>query len=298
MTGRENRVFLCTWRRRGSRYRVWVKRRPSLAAEAESFEEADEALWEAIAKATGDGENEHEYDPPEPGRAFTGSGLLRRLAMVDGNGRAHVANAEALFTRGYCPQCRRPHGKRTAAPLRAEKVAGGFEGGRAAVTMSATSPWLWLQYFSADFLRLLRPRERDSFEWRPIERRGRGKAFFELVSSRLNVPFAAFKPDYCWIPLARCDTCGGKSEPCYGFAPPTPFWYVSELDVPSPLPSCFTVGDRHERALLCFTPERWRQLVRRAGARGIRSYDVGVVDDRLVQRRPKYEPRSTLTWLT
>lgn len=33
----ENRVYLCSWKKEGERFRVWVTRRPSIAAEGKSF---------------------------------------------------------------------------------------------------------------------------------------------------------------------------------------------------------------------------------------------------------------------
>jgi hypothetical protein len=289
----EGRVFVCRWQKTDAGYRVWVRSRSKVAAEADTFREADEALQDAILKSFGDGESQREYDPPAPSGDFRDSGLLLRLAMVSGQGSARAANPEALYTRGYCPQCKRPRGRRTAAPLVVDRIDSGFEAGSTYAGLAPAdlnAPRVRQRYFSAEFLRILRPRERGGFEWRPVERTRRGKEYLELVSARVGVPFAAFRPEYCGTTLLKCDTCGEKTSPFYAFLPPTPSRYVSELDLPSPLPSCFAVGRD-----LCFTRERWRMLVGRASAKGLASSDVGVVDRRLVQRRPKYHLLSTET---
>lgn len=104
------------------------------------------------------------------------------------------------------------------------------------------------------------------------------------MSAQVVVRFAAFRPEYCGTTLLKCDTCGAKTSPVYGFLPPTPSRYVSELDLTSSLPSCFALRDD-----LCFTRKRWREIVGRAGAKGLTSDDARVVDHRLVQRRPKYQ---------
>lgn len=59
----EGRVFVCSWKRVGDRYRVWVKGRPRLAAEATDFAAADEELSGVICTATGDGESLHVSEP-------------------------------------------------------------------------------------------------------------------------------------------------------------------------------------------------------------------------------------------
>jgi len=119
----EGKVFVCTWRRVGDRYRVWVRNRPALVAEGDTFAGADEDLSGVICEATGDGESVHEYDPPRPVEEVPG--LLFRLALVSGESRARIANYEALYSEGPCPQCTRPRGERTETPLELERIESG-----------------------------------------------------------------------------------------------------------------------------------------------------------------------------
>jgi hypothetical protein len=278
----EGRTYLCTWKRTESGFDAWVKARPKLRGSAESFEAADEALYEAILAALGDGENSREYTPPRPD-AIESDGLLYRLKHVTGNGRAMIANDDmpGLWTRGVCTDCRKARGKRTNAPIVLQSADS--ENGLSA---RAQHPFNYpgFDLYSADFVALLTPAERRRFTWRAVERVRGSKPYLEIVASRTALPLAAFKEEYVGHDLYVCPTCGYKSEPSYSFVPPTPSLYVSERDVPRRLPSCFTVG---RQLALCFTAERWAELVERKAARGLVSSDVGVVDSRLVDRRPK-----------
>jgi len=280
---REGRVFVCAWKRTPDGFDVWVKRRRSLRASAATFEQADELLTSAITLATGDGENEHEYDPPRPDTA-TDEGLLRRFKLIAGGGWATLANEAELWTRGVCPTCQRAWGRRTdrAAVLATlEAVADGL------IAKPRTGWALRLQLYSNEFLRLLTVAERRRFEWWPaVAPRRTKRQYFEIVGSRATFPLATFKVAYVGHSLFTCPTCRGRNDPWYSFLPPTPTRFISASDLPSRVPSCFTVGTAAGPAV-CFTEERWAALVGRRGTRGLRSSDVGVVDPRLVDRRPR-----------
>jgi hypothetical protein len=290
---------MCRRVRVGTRYRVWVRSRPTLAAEGDSFQGADEQLSALICEAMGDGESVREYDPPRPG--MEGSGLLFRLTLVSGESYATIGNAEELFTKGLCPQCKQPRGERTKAALALASIESAVDGGLA--TTGPGGGGSSLDFFSERFLAQLSPGERAAFEWRTVECRSRTRrVFYELVDARVIVPFVVLSDlaAALWnvpsaspgLTLTKCDTCGWLNEPLYVFpSGGLPYWYVSATDLPDPLPTCFAVGGASGLSL-GFTRGRWSEIVGRAGTRGIASSDVGVVAQSLVEPNP---PRQLLS---
>jgi hypothetical protein len=291
----EGGVFLCSWKKVGGRYRVWVTNCPTLVADGDSFQLADEELSAVITEATGDGESKHEYEPPPPVPALPG--LVRRLARVSGESRARIVNADALFSGGMCSECTQPRGERTQAPLVLESVESGVDGGLAKIGPGkGPSP----HFFSESFLMLLSVEERALFEWRTVERQGRGKkTYYELVSCRVRVPSTALAGvvETLWgVPTIMrfakvwtCGTCGYSNDPLYVLPQGLPYWYVAVDDLPDPLPTCFAVGHPSDPGL-CFTRERWGEIVGRPGTRSVASSDVGVVGPTLVDRHPVRRP--------
>jgi len=288
----EGRVFVCSWRKVGDRIQVWVRDLPKLRSEGATFAEADEALWDVICAATGDGENIHEYDPPAPVTRLPG--VSSELVLAGCEGLAFITNGPDLFAGGLCPQCDHARGQRTGQPLKLHVVRAD-DAGRAKVKQYSGSR---LKFFSEVFLSLLRPAERAQFEFRSVEcDRGR-KIFFELAGSRVHVPLVALRG--ASLDLWVCDTCGWGNQPMHagmGSFPAwlsdaadgrwfeLPAWYVSAAGLPRPLPTCLTVGRAPEYAL-CFTRRRWAELVGERGARGIKSHRVPVVSSEYVDPDP------------
>ena len=91
-TGGEGQVYRCGWRKKGTTYRVWVKGRPKLAAEGETFNLADRRLWSIIIDATGDGESIREYDPPAPESRPEVERAARSKAKARTRAPTHTAN--------------------------------------------------------------------------------------------------------------------------------------------------------------------------------------------------------------
>jgi hypothetical protein len=60
-----------------------------------------------------------------------------------------------------------------------------------------------------------------------------------------------------------------------------PLYYVSSASLGDPFPACLAVGDLLSPRL-CFTRERWSELVKRPEAIGVVSTDVGVIAPSLV----------------
>jgi hypothetical protein len=292
----EGRVFVCTWERSGARYRVWVRDRPSLGAEGDVFDAADEALADAICGATGDGESVREYDPPRPREEP--AGLLFRLAQISGERRGFIGNPAELFNEDYCPQCKRPRGNRTAMPLRLARIEPGQGGGFAKMEPPALVGPL-MSFFPETFVACLRPEERSQFQWRPVHLVSKRKeSFVELISANVHISFVSLSGAVATLwnrpglmekerqTLWRCDTCGRTQQRLYSYRMNSlPPYYVNVADLREPLPTCIGVGDP-EYPRLCFTRERWSELMKLPESRGIASMDVGVVAPSLVDSTP------------
>jgi hypothetical protein len=280
----EGQVYLCSWKRVQGRFRVWLQSNRRVAAEAKTFQEASDALWERIIETFNDGEAVLEYQPPPPPEPAVRRFLDPPLVSVIGNMRARLANADELYTEGLCPQCREPRGRRTEAPALLEDLASGYEGGFSGPAR--------IVFFSDRFLALLSDAERGRFDWRPVRRADRGrKAFFEMIGVP-EIPLVAVagldfrRP---WV----CDTC---RQPCAlrYFQPDFEICeFVCRSDLPRPLPGCFTIGFG-QTASLVLRQERWTELAGRPGTKGLLSRAVGVVDERECVRDLPRVPLSTL----
>ncbi len=295
----EGQVFQCSWQRSGARYRVWVRDRPALTAEGDDFDDADDALADSICGATGDGESVREYDPPPPQEEK--SGLLFSLVSISGTRRGLIENAAELYSEEFCPQCKHERGNRTGVPLRLARLGPGGNAGYANIKAAGFDGPL-IHFFSEEFLARLRPDERAQFEWRPVHAPSRvKKRFVELVGANASIPLVSLSgvaatlwdlPSLTEKTLWRCDTCGRKSAPIYVVGMSSlPSFYANVVDLPDPLPTCIGVGSQ-DFLYLCFTRERWSELVRLPESRGLRSMDVGVVAPSLVDPMPVVRLRS------
>jgi hypothetical protein len=278
------------------RYRVWVRDRPSLLAEADFFEAADRALSDVICGATGDGESVREYAPPRPHEERPG--LLDRLVAISGERRGVIQNPAELFSDGYCAQCKNARGERTAVALRLARFEPGGNAGYATIKPAGfEGPMVHL--YSEAFVARLPPSERMQFEWRTVQPApGSKERFLEPIAARAYLPFVSLsdlaatlwnKPDLTGDASTwwRCDTCGRTQQPVYAYRMTgLPPYYVSRASLPDPPHQCMGVGDP-EAPRVCFTRERWAELVNLPEARGLVSTDVGVVAASLVEPLPR-----------
>ncbi len=276
----EGQVYLCSWKLVGTRYRVWWKKRPKVSAEADTFEAADEALWEAIMEATGDGENSHEYDPPRPGSGESAGG--HDLVLIGGETYSWMKTAEGIFEGGLCVECRHPLGPRTPQPIELHSMQDGPRNGGSISLRRPAFTGPRLRFVSADFRALLTPEEDAAFTWRELVGPPRTrKTFFELVHSAVVIPLV--KPTAAAPSGWRCEACGYETSPFVSSGDPS--WFVALSALPSPLPGVIAVGTSPELKL-CFTRARWRQSIEHPGAKGCRSYDLGVLRDDEIDRSP------------
>jgi hypothetical protein len=111
------------------------------------------------------------------------------------------------------------------------------------------------------------------------------------VATLWNRPSIAEKKHTLW----RCDTCGRTQQPVYWYRMSSlPRYYVNAADLGEPLPTCLGVGDP-EYPGLCFTRERWSELMKLPESRGLRSTDVAVVAPSLVDPMPAVRSLAEIT---
>jgi hypothetical protein len=284
----EGRVYLCSWSRVLGGYRVWLQSDPTVAAEHADFEEADRRLWEVIGLATGDGENVHEYVPPAPTQASAGAAQRGTLWDFGIQSRVEMVDPAGLFAGGLCTNCLMPRGPRTELPLAVTKIDRGVHASR--VSLPRTSPGVGpvLSVFSSTFLDQLTQNERNGIEWRPIvPSKGEKRTFFELVPRATPVPMVGEKGFETYYGL--CETCGSKWV-VPNYVKGRPFSFVSEAELPHPVPSVLTV-DRWAKPSLAASEGRWLELVGTPAMKGIKGGVIGIIAEDAVDSAPSYKPR-------
>jgi hypothetical protein len=275
----EGRVFICSWKRVGSRYRVWWKARPKVAAEGDTFEEADEALWDAIMEATGDGENMHEYEPPAPGSAAKRG---PDVVMVGGGEWGELRTLEGLFENGVCTDCEHARGPRNESRLVITRMnSGPRHCGSVRVTLDGAR----MRYVSETFRAMLTPEEDASVQWREIVGPPRTrKQLFEVLGAATTIPYVA--PLGPTIFRWRCEACGHVLSPFHGKAPGNgPYWFIAAAALPSPPTSLLVFGNPPDLDI-GFTRERWRSLMDEPGAKGCKSSSIGVLRENQIDTSP------------
>lgn len=274
----EGKVYICSWKKVGTKYQVWLKNNPRIKASSTDFEMADEMLWGKIMDLDGDGENVREYIPPAPEAQLSVKLLDVAIVSVTANNHDRITGeAGMLFSGGICPYCRTFLGKRTDVPLSIDGMPGGYDGG-----------FVWqkpFQYFSGDFLKLLTARERSLFEWRPVglPKRSR-KEFFEVIPVKaipqVVVKGMNFEPYQC----PKCQSISAMH--CFQKGTSI-FQYVVRSSLPAKLPSCFAMGYPYNFRL-CLTEKRWLEIAGQPGTRGLVSNKVGVIADADCEANPKF----------
>lgn len=309
----EHHVIPCKWKRRLQGYRLWVKGRPDVFGEADTFEDAEEALTKAIWEAADDLDavipTMPVYDPPLPAPAVAERYLQPELYLVSGDGIFELdlpertgrddpesradrktrvcAQLAGLYSGGFCRACHHGIGRRTEQKARVRCGDTGYDGGYLRVCTGIIGSYG--RVYSDRFLALLQREELDRLEFQPVELlayRGSRK-FYELVA----------EPDATFVGVNgfdaggwECATCGRRvlavSEPTLQEPDFALTHFVGRGQLPDPLPSCLVVGDTTHPEL-CFTRQRWDQLRGQQGVKGIIAEPLGVVPDDNVDPHPR-----------
>ena len=283
----EGNVYPCSWKRVPGGYRVWWTADPTVAAEDAEFEEADELLVGLIHDATGDGENIHVYDPPEPSVEHAGPSERGQLWLLGKPTTAYMLDPEQCFTEGLCDNCVMPRGQRTDVPMTITRLEGRYDAAMVKFGHVGIGIGPILTVVSERFLALLSPEEHAAFEWRRVQHDSRAGAFFELVHRQPTIPDVSAKGHDTYY--GRCDTCG-FTWVVTNSARGKPDGYVAERDMPVPARTLVAVGP-WAYAGLAVTPERWKELVGKPGMRGIKGSPISIIAEEAVERAPTYRPR-------
>lgn len=265
----EGNVYICTWKQDQTGFTIALKRDPKIQTIGETLDEAEEQMWELLCEKFGDGEAVLQYEKPPPvlEQKFETRYGSPHLVTVSGNeSTGKLLNAAELHPRGYCRSCQRP---------------------------LETSPGILPQYdwlpscdgavsqdlnpiYSSDFLALLTDQERSSLLFEPVlGPKQQRKKFFQLVG-RAKADFVGV-PGFEGLLNFKCQGCQRPMGICY-LRNCALFCFVALLDLPSPIPDVFTIGNDDELRL-CMRQERFSQILGQRGARKITSSRLWVVPD-------------------
>jgi hypothetical protein len=289
----EHSVYRCSWSQTGGRYALWVKSRPWIRCEGDSYEQAEEQLLNAILDAGGAMQAMLEFDPQLPKSSQDAKYSTPELYYIAGDDgfetdspkrvpfesgeerEARFQWTDAFFESPVCRTCGRSRGRRTGQPLRLTHVPQRYDGAIGNIGESRNT----LYIFSDRFLDLLTDDERQRLHFQPVEcLRGR-RRFFELVGPQgpPNVAVSGL-PQRGW----RCQTCS-LSRWTYLIDGMYIRTFIAKADLPDSLPSVFTIGTVPDIRLVT-SNERWGELSAGNGTRGILSHPLGVVkEDELIR---------------
>lgn len=299
-------VIACKWRQTPEGWKLWVRGRENVCGSGATYEEAQEALIDAIMEAAPDLDAVlpivPEFDPPLPATAFAERYLVPELYLIRGDeifelnrpSQATVESAESraaylptLFTEGICPSCHQGRGERTDVAMRVDNAP-----------QRADAGWIrapfhtHIRLFSDRFLELLTPRERKHLTFRPIEMPPASRRQFYELRGRPDVPLVGVRGlDADGL---DCPECGHRSlrvlDPRLMDEGLHLTRFACAEDLPGSLVSCFTVGCGNE-VDVCVGRERWNALRGQAHARGIMSERLGVVAESECERQPRIRSR-------
>lgn len=264
---------------------MWVKARPRITARATDWQGALDAICAAICEASGDGEPNLSFDPPEPVEGGDGRFALRDWLLLAACGFLDVdSTLPELFTGGFCTHCGAPIGERTDVPLVARGPAEG--------DLCWTYFFVHLPLLVSERLReALTPAERDSFRWIPVTPAPRTrKRYFECVPTRLIAPVAVRG----WtISGTECPACGHRwvhctTEPEIDFEGRQIHSWIAPDDLPSTSAGMLAFGERG--SWLPLVPaERARVLAEEF--RGVRPCAIGLAPADLADHKHPLPPQ-------
>lgn len=284
----EGRYWNCRWERTTRGFRAWVARRPKLSAEGRTWQATLDDPCAKISDASGDGEPNLRFDPPEPANGTDAQWIDRRWVTLEAQGGLPLDTmAPDLFTKGFCPHCGDPRGERTKVSLRATGPA----------DADMCSPWLIgsrydLVMVSERFLSLWNPSELKGFRLLPVTPAPRSRSRYIEIVPREYIARVAVR---AWtLKGARCPVCRRDWFLCtpqvkidFGSAQ-VHEWCCTD-DLPGRQRGALAFGSLQSWHFL-LPVNRARELCRHRFGRGARISALGAVPPELVLRRPRLPP--------
>jgi len=211
-----------------------------------------------------------------------------------------VGDPGLLFSCGICPDCRRGVGERTEVPLRVSwKLPSNSDGGIVRIRIGGPFPVMSIRIFSSDFTEALSAQERQRFKWQPVESVEKSKKkFFEPISlplARKVMPKGLFREKDRLQPDGFCCKKCGRKEVTAVQGSAGIIAFISEANLPKPLPSCFQFG-QVASLVFCMTKSRWSELRGKPGTKRLLSNQVGVVKKGWVNPTPLLETDMKNWW--
>jgi hypothetical protein len=266
----EGQVYTCQWKKDVNGFKLWLKGRPAISATDETFQGAEEKMWEMICLDSGDGEAVLSYTQPPPVDDFLRPYESPHIVSISGNDTVYTPrDVLGLFEHDYCPLCTRAWGARTSAELEVESLPSKSDG---AVCISI--PYMG-KMFSEVFLSLLTDDERKPFRMiRVMSKQPSRRVFFELIGTPIT-QFVGLS-GLPGMSKYSCDSCGYVPQ-CHIFKNKVYSFVVGE-DLPNPIPTIFSVGRGGRN--LCMTGERWQEIRGKPGTRNLVAERIYVIPKR------------------
>ncbi|HQR07655.1 MAG TPA: hypothetical protein PLN21_12580 [Gemmatales bacterium] len=295
----ESQVYYGEWKKGKAGFTLWVKDHPEWKGIGHTYEEAEEKLLDAILWGNKQGVTHAviEYLKPLPASVQTAKYCHPQLMILAGDERPdtdaprwkgsettleldeRLRWTDAFYELPVCRACKAANSPRTSKPITIVSMDSGYDG---LFAHTSTTPMNMHYLYSDAFLELLTDEERGRLQFQPALNQQNKKKYFELIGpAGPALVGIRSKPVQGW----KCSTCGHR---WFGY------WsrdfslnmFVAKDDLPSPLPSMFTIGRLPDIHLVA-TAERWSQLVGKKGAKKIISTPIGVVAGNEIVREPE-----------
>jgi hypothetical protein len=280
---RQGEVYLCEWKKEGKKYHIRILEKPAWQGTGDTFKGAEQILLNLIRETTGDMQPCLEYKPEPPEgilqARFKGPGILGVSGANDP--LDFTGDPDRLFSGGICPSCKKGVGSRTENPLIVTKTPDQSDGGYVRIRVMGPFGNMAVEIFSKEFRSLLSNEEKAHFQWIPVESTKKSnKVFFEPVSPPVAekiMPKGLFDESNRLQPDGfHCQRCGRKQLAGVPQGSGGIYTFVSEADLPKPLPTCFQVGQSASLEF-CMKQDRWSELAGKPGTKRIMSRQIGVV---------------------
>jgi len=290
----EGTVYLCRWRKADDSFEIEAAGNPKWRTIGNSFEDAESQLIFLLQETNGDFQPCFEYIPEPPKNVirlrFEGLGIVGVSGANDFED--FVGEAEELFERGICEICKIGIGNRTERHLLINQYPKG-DGGYVRIRLGGFYGDMKFQIFSLEFVNALSLVERDRFSWIPVDSdRGSKRKFFEPISAPVAeriMPKGLFpekerlQSDGFFCAKCRRTQLVGIPQGAAGL-----FSFISEADLPTPLPSCFQIGQTANLEF-CMSKKRWEELKGKLGTNRLTSRQIGIAKKNWVNLHPKLQ---------